>query len=769
MFGQSLLSAFGSAACTTDTDQLFATDVQTTSTATYQLNNATTSIPNNTYPGTENNITYAAGKFGNAAVFNGNADIDVSSSAINTTSPYTISMWLNIVDVTQYEGIFANVTSSYLTNQIAFVLNNGKISIYSVVSNGNTTLDNITATPQSAIANNTWFNLVIVADRSLANKAKVFFNNVEASYVYQSGGAGTSSYSNIKIGLADGAGRYFNGYMDQIRFFNSSLPQPAITALYNETTTTAQSASVDYQLVNPNSIAYYKMSDAADQLGNYNGTASNVNFNTIGKFGFAGAFNGSSSQIELPSNPIGTNLIGSISLWLQGASFGNSAASTDIAFYNRNPYVLIDTYQNNLRVIIKNSSSSNTTISYALSNFNTSDWYNIAVVLTGVSSTFTLYVNGSSVGTATAPSTTRNVGSTALIGLNSATWDGSIDQIRIYDSALSAANVTKLYKEIECPAVAVTNAFNTVLYTGNSGTQPISTVGFKPDLIWIKERSGTDRHVLTDSVRGTNSQLSSQDTNDETTYSSNLVSFDTNGFTLGSASETNGSNDTYVAWNWKAGGTAVSNTDGTITSQVSANVDAGFSVVKWSMSLPLSGTQTIGHGISTPDMIIYKNLDNASQWQVYTQPTGNGGVMFLNLTNGFSAGANKFPAVGSTTFTIGQDFLQYPAVYGGNNIAYCFTSIPGYSRVGSYVGTGANGNNIVTGFEPRFVMIKRTDSSRSWLIFDSVRGASKELYPDLADAEYGAGGNVINSDGFAPEGGGGQNVLNGNYIFLAIA
>ena len=155
MFGQSLLSAFG-IACTTDTDQLFGTNQSATSTATYQLNNATTSIPSNTYPGTANNITYTSGKFGNAAVFNGsNADIDISSSAINTTSPYTISMWLNIVDVTQYEGIFANVTSSYLTNQIAFVLNNGKISIYSVVSNGNTTLDNITATPQSAIANNT--------------------------------------------------------------------------------------------------------------------------------------------------------------------------------------------------------------------------------------------------------------------------------------------------------------------------------------------------------------------------------------------------------------------------------------------------------------------------------------------------------------------------------------------------------------------------------------------------------------------------------------
>tara|TARA_R110001632_G_scaffold15321_2_gene50723 strand:- start:786 stop:1607 length:822 start_codon:yes stop_codon:yes gene_type:complete len=221
--------------CTTTT-----CDYPTTATLLYQMESdggSANNVPDtcSNYNGQSANVTYATGKYGNAGVFNGsNADVEISSSAINTTSPYTISMWLYITDVTQYEGIFANVTSSYLTNQIAFVLNNGKISIYSVVSNGNTTLDSITATPQSAIANNTWFNLVIVADRSLANKAKVFFNGVEASYVYQSGVAGTSSYSNIKIGLADGVGRYFTGSIDQIRFFPSALNQTQANQLANE-------------------------------------------------------------------------------------------------------------------------------------------------------------------------------------------------------------------------------------------------------------------------------------------------------------------------------------------------------------------------------------------------------------------------------------------------------------------------------------------------------------------------------------------------------
>ena len=455
MFGQSLLSAFG-IACTTDTDQLFGTDVTATSTATYQLNNVTTSIPSNTYPGTANNITYTSGKFGNAAVFNGsNADIDISSSAINTTSPYTISMWLNIVDVTQYEGIFANVTSSYLTNQIAFVLNNGKISIYSVVSNGNTTLDAITATPQSGIANNTWFNLVIVADRSLANKAKVFFNGVEASYAFVSGGAGTSAYSNIKVGLADGANRYFTGSIDQIRFFNSSLPQSAVTALYNETTTTATSASIDYVDANPNSIAYYKMSNAIDQLGNYNGTASNVNFNTEGKFGFAGAFNGSSSIINLGDHNVFSPSVNplSFSLWIKKStsdfnciySKGASGSYEYALFISGSGVIELVAYTLNA----SSSVSISTSASYSDGN-----WHHV-VAIYDPSGSFKIYVDGSQQATSSTSLSMGNSSNALNIGKkfenNVDILNGSLDQVRIFNSAITAENVTALYEEVECP------------------------------------------------------------------------------------------------------------------------------------------------------------------------------------------------------------------------------------------------------------------------------------------------------------------------------
>jgi len=550
MFGQSLLSAFGSAACTTDTDQLFGTDVQTTSVATYQLNaSPVTSIPSNTYPGTANNITYTTGKFGDAAVFNGsNADIDVSSSAINTTSPYTISMWLNIVDVTQYKGIFANVTSSYLTNQIAFVLNNGKISIYSVVSNGNTTLDAITATPQSAITNNTWFNLVIIADRSLANKAKVFFNNVEGSYVYQSGVAGTASYSNIKIGLADGAGRYFNGYMDQIRFFNSSLPQPAITALYNETTTTAQSASIDYVDANPNSIAYYKMSDATDQLGNYNGTATNVNFNTEGKFGFAGAFNGSNADIDLPSNIDSTTM--SISFWIYIDSI---VTGNEVVIELENGYGVWFLANAGGKLGMQ-SSNANSAHTLSNSQLSAGSWHHVAAVWNSGSRTFYIDNTVQSGGSVTDYLTCNE--NTIGSRRSGEFFDGKIDQIRIYNSALSAANVSTLYKEVECEPAAI-NAlanFNTVLYAGNASTNQISTVGFAPGFTWIKARNTTTSPEAHDVVRGEPSRLWTDNNYAASTAYNGFVKLTSNGFDLnnvGSGGNVN-RNYNYVAWNWKA-------------------------------------------------------------------------------------------------------------------------------------------------------------------------------------------------------------------------
>ena len=325
---------------------------------------------------------------------------------------------------------------------------------------------------------------------------------------------------------------------------------------------------------------------------------------------------------------------------------------------------------------------------------------------------------------------------------------------------------------------APSNYFNTVLYTGNNAAQSITSLNFKPDFTWIKERSGTDRHVLTDSVRGTNSQLSSQNTNAETTYSSNITAFNSNGFTLGSASETNGGSETYVAWNFKAGGAAVANTDGTINSQVSVNTTLGFSIVKHTGT---GSTGTVGTGLSSPaELIIRKNIDASStgaDWYVYAPASPYFG--YLNTTDAFNSGNNAAYSYNQTVPT--GSIFNVGNTYSGNinnddYIAYCFTSKPGFSKVGSYTGARPNDVLVQTGFQPAFVMIKASNATDDWFIVDDKRegtsAPSKNLLANTSGAESSFTGVQFLANGFKLVGSansGGTNNSGTTFIYLAIA
>ena len=778
MFGQSLLSAFG-IACTTDTDQLFATNQSVTSTATYQLNNATTSIPSNTYPGTASNITYTTGKFGDAAVFNGSSSvIDVSSSAINVGTPYTISMWLNFSDVTAYKGVFANITSSRLTNEIAVVLNNGKITIYSVVSNGNTSLDAINATPQSAIANNTWYNVVIVADRSLANKAKVYFNSVETSYTYSAGVASTAAYSDTKIGLADG--QYFDGLIDQVRFFASSLPQAAITALYNETTTTATSASVDYQLANPNSIAYYKMSNATDQINNYNFTAYNVNFNVEGKFGFAGEFSGSTSSYMTRSNsflPTG-NASRSFSFWTKldthtndayFMSYGNGATgqffSPRVTPVSQGGYISFMGFGADL--------NSNVVMT-------TGEWMHLCYTYDGT--TLKIYKNAIEIASG---NLTLNTSQTRPFIMGARDFnasitkpiDGLIDQVRIYDSAISAADVTTLYNEVECSPAAINalDQFNTVIYTGDGGPQSINTVGFQPDFVWLKDRDTSgNSHRLVDSVRLATKALISNGNFSELTETTGLTSFDSNGFTLGTNNAYTNNTKKYVAWCWYAPTSENIGASGSrVASTVKKNVAAGFSIV--SFTCPSSNQNfQIGHGLGVkPDMVIMKKRNAVGVWLTWHKDLSvESYYLQLNSALGESGITQDDRIWGQQSFTSTTISSSTGYSYDVNDtvVAYCFAEIPGYSKIGSYIGNGTS-QSLYTGFAVKFVLIKSITSSQNWMIYDSTRGGNKYLIADSAGAEGTSGSNLVtfNSNGFSVSNSNSENQSGQTFIFLAIA
>jgi len=286
------------------------------------------------------------------------------------------------------------------------------------------------------------------------------------------------------------------------------------------------------------------------------------------------------------------------------------------------------------------------------------------------------------------------------------------------------------------------NYFGILTYTGN-GTGSGSTnnirsgdpgvggeIDFKPDWTWIKSKSNDTNHILTDSVRLAGNVLFSNLPNTEADNTAFFTSFETNGFDLAqNGGDTNASGYTYVAWNWKAGGTAVTNTQGDIQSQVSANTDAGFSVVTYTGSVSGSPS-TIGHGLGkTPRMIIVKPRSASGNWAVYHEDLNPSSsynhAIFLNLTNQKSSATNAY--WGGNTMTLNNNLFSVnnsteTNTNGVTYVAYCFAEIEGFSKFGVYSSNSSpDGPMIFTGFRPKFVLIKKTDGSASWWIVDAVR------------------------------------------------
>ena len=319
--------------------------------------------------------------------------------------------------------------------------------------------------------------------------------------------------------------------------------------------------------------------------------------------------------------------------------------------------------------------------------------------------------------------------------------------------------------------------FNTVLYTGNATARSITGVGFAPDFTWLKERSSTSSHALYDAVRGVNKQLSSNLTNAEDSSNTNIfTAFNSDGFSVGVNNQTNQSGVTMASWNWKAGGTASSNTNGTITSSVSANASAGFSIVADEAN---GNVTSRGHGLaSAPEMIIRKNRDSARNWAVWHKDlTANYALEGLNTTGAQVSGGNPskyFRDINSTTFSVGDDVSVN--ANGDSYISYCFHSVDGFSKVGSYTGNGsADGTFVHCGFKVAMIIQKRTDGADSWHILDNKRSPSNvvddRLYPNSSSAESTSGDRVdFTSNGFKVRTTNGDfNASGGTYIFIAFA
>jgi hypothetical protein len=264
-----------------------------------------------------------------------------------------------------------------------------------------------------------------------------------------------------------------------------------------------------------------------------------------------------------------------------------------------------------------------------------------------------------------------------------------------------------------------TDYFNTKLYTGNqSSTHAVTGVGFEPSLTWLKNRSGGGSHYLYDATRAVTKSISSDTSSAELT-NSYFSSFNTDGFTLGSASNNVNGAYNYVAWNWKANGAGSANTAGSINSTVSANTTAGFSIVKWTGT---GSAGTIGHGLgSAPLIVLFKSISGSSNWYFYTyQIDGSSDELALNLTEGKTDRSLTAPT-SSLFYVDGQSERNGS---GATQLAYCFAEKQGYSKFGSYTGNGnANGTFVYTGFKPAFVIYKRSSGTGDWVMAtDSILG-----------------------------------------------
>ena len=322
-----------------------------------------------------------------------------------------------------------------------------------------------------------------------------------------------------------------------------------------------------------------------------------------------------------------------------------------------------------------------------------------------------------------------------------------------------------------------TDYFNTKLWSGNGSSQALTGVGHQTDMAWIKSRTDTRKHNMYDVVRGVQKRIVPNDTVAEDTVPG-VTAFGTDGFTVGSETDTNGSSRNFVGWSWSAGASAgSSNSVGSINSTVSANTTAGFSIVKYTGT---GSAATVGHGLgAVPKMFITKKLNTSESWGVYHNTQGAGKFLRLEGNNAVDTSTtvwnNTTPT--SSVFSIGTGGISNTS--GQDYIAYCFAEKTGYSKFGSYTGNGnVDGTFIYLGFKPAFIIIKKSSATQSWTMQDNKRnpinngGDMTALKPNSNGAEEDEASHRIDylSNGFKMRyNWEGNNQSGATYIYMAFA
>ena len=686
-----------------------------------------------------------------------------------------------------------------------------------------------------------WYHIVLKVDTTqatAANRVMLYVNNVLQTF-------GTTNYpaqnfdtqvNNTLLhtigGFASLGGYYLDGYLTEVNLIDGQALDPSSFGEYNEdtgvwqpvayagsygtngfylpfsdatnTTTLVADSSGNGNDWTPNGISltsgatYDSMTDTPTPYaggGNYctlspifvgrsdaGGTYGATNGNLTGVNIGAGGWAMMGSTMVIPAASAKYYFECTVGAAPQTMSVGVQKAGTPFAA----PYIVGYSGDANGYSYANDGYKFNNGSSAYGSTATVNDVIGVAIDASGATSSIEFYKNGVSMGVAftgisgglmPAISTTAGAGNCQMnFGQRPFAYTPPTDFLPLHTGNLPDSTI-----------VNGSTAFNVDTYAGTGATNA-RTIGFQPDFVWIKARTNAYWHKLFDSVRGANKPLVSNDTTSELTETTGLMSFDSDGFTLGTSADStvnnSGSGQTFVAWNWKAGGAAVTNELGSITSQVSANTTAGFSIVTYTADGV--ATATIGHGLgATPDMIItFGRTGGSTSHAVYHSALTNASSSIIWLDSSLGAATNagywNSTAPTATVFSGGASG-NYVNNTGWTMVAYCFADVEGYSKFGSYTGNGdPNGPFVHLGFRPRFVMVKRADSGGNWFIWDSSRDTNntvlREIYPDSPTSEYTRTGSNdsldFTSNGFKLRFSAtyaDRNASGGKYIYMAFA
>jgi len=671
--------------------------------------------------GTTQKIT---GYIRKGAAFNGSSSYILTSGdyPIQGGQAHSVSFWVNFNSTSAQflYGIGDTVTAFTHTSlrfdtslTRAYLDNNGGAYIYST---------------SLSLSTGTWYYITHTYDGS--GTSELFIDGTSV---------GTQSVTlNIDGALVIGrrpyyGSDYFNGKIDQFRVFNKEVSSSEITTLYGETYASDTKSTTDI-FGDGSGVALYELDEDANVSASYGSGAIDS--------GQSADFYGTNSKIVTGSSILSTGDV-AISAWVK---FDTTSGVQ--------PIICRDDVGSNRRLQLRNYNGTINAYWFHSGGLSALDsnktvvanqWYHITSVFSE-NNYNRLYINGVLDAEDTSSIGTRSAIDFLNLGfLDTGDYlNGKIDDVRIYSSTLTSseigyivsndivniptANLVAHYKLDGNANDETTNYNGTATnvgyttpaeipshpYNGTSTSVNFLGMAFQPDLVWIKQRTGTaNNHQLYNSVTDatvSNTRLYPNLTNAQTADPNGVTALNSNGFTLGNSGNVNDGSSTFVAWCWKAGGSSVQNTDGTLTADVSANPAAGFSIVEFTNT---SNTQTIGHGLdSKPELVIQKVINSTSDWYVRTDII-DGSDDFLRLNTTDAKANNTNFGHNDTTFNAWQGAANW--------ICYCFHSVDGYQKVGSFVGDGSTDAVLNLGFEPRWIMIKNSDTTTGWFIMDVER------------------------------------------------